>query len=610
MSRQSVSSWGSSMQLCRFALVFAAALLLPSFAGCGKVNLHCAPGLLSCGGTGCVDPASDGNNCGTCGHSCGDNGLCSGGTCSCSGGTTSCSDGCVDLTADAANCGACGKACGTGEVCSGSACVCQTGFARCGTTCTDLTSDTANCAGCGHACTNGQTCQASACACPGATALCGSICCTTGNVCNGGACMPPPAPMIATKWNDPTGSLDGTNIAVHMTFTPTGIPGTVYQCRTGTAASFTPTVPAWGPCDGGSGVNPTYQPALPTGFDQGGSMRTEFRYQLPDPYTSPVVSYDFYLHNSLNDVGSCPDAVNGQPEPHQSDAAYFGFAKTYDPTNFPTTTVFPAGAQLRNPFITIPFKSVTTTVGARATGFLVDGNNVHFPATGALPLTFDFTLKTLSLRHKFVMSADQTMILMRRQYGFSTGAGGTDCRNLIWVGTKQKTGPDDLRGRRKIDCEALVVNANGKAICLSGVTITPQPFDQQIPGAGTTGPMSVSNAANSALLTGPAGTFNGVIAGDFVRVTADGVWRHINSVNTVSTPQNVQLYDAIPLAHTNVAWTFYHGATNKNFVTPSGYTHLRTTRAVTNPSGRNKCTTAPTCNFVDNASDHNWYLPP
>jgi hypothetical protein len=595
------------MQLPRLAYVFVALAAVTFWAGCGKVNLHCAPGLLSCGSS-CTDPTTDNANCGTCGHACGDNGVCTGGSCSCLNGTTSCSDSCVDLTNDTANCGSCGKACGTGETCTNSACVCDTGFSRCGSTCVDLANDTANCASCGHACTNGQTCQSSACACPGATSLCGNICCTAGNVCNAGACMAPPVATIATKWNDPTGSLDGANLAVHMTFTPTGIPGTIYQCRTGAASSFTPTVPAWGPCDGGSGANPTYQPTLPTGFDQGGSMRTEFRYTLPDPYTSPVVPYNFYLHNSLNDVGSCPDVPNGQLEPRQTDAAYFAFAKTFDPVNFPTTTAFPAGAQLRNPFISIPFKSVTTTIGARSNGFLVDGNYMKFPPTGALPLTFDFVLKTLSLRHKYVMSADNTMVLMRRQYGFSNGAGGTDCRDLLWVGKKQITGPDDLRGRRKIDCEALVVNVNGKGLCLSGVVVAPVPFDQTIPGNGTTGTNLVSNVAGSSTVTGPAGTFNAVAVGNYVRISGD-IWRRVFSVNTVSTPQNIQVNGAVPV-HTNAAWSYFNSATTKTNVTPTGYTRLRTTRAVTNPSGHNKCTSAPTCNFVDNASDHNWYLPP
>jgi hypothetical protein len=600
------------MPLLHRLAFLAAATLVVVAPGCGKVNLKCAPGQLQCG-AGCVDPSTDGNNCGTCGHACGADGVCTGGSCSCLNGTSSCSDGCVDLTSDAANCGTCGNACGTGEACVNSACVCEPGFMRCGSTCVDLTSDSANCASCGHACTNGQTCQSSACACPGGTALCGTSCCNAGDVCNAGACMAPPAPNIATRWNDPTGSLDGANIAVKMTFTPTGIPGTIYECRTGAAASFTPTVPPWGPCDGAAGTTPNYQPALPTGFDQGGSMRTEYRYRLPDPYTSPVVGYPFYLHNSLNDVGSCPDVPNGQVEPRQSDAAYFTFAKTFDPTNFPTTTAFPAGAVLRNPFISIPFKSVTTTLGERVKGYIIDGGTgMKFPATGALPAMFDFTVKTLSLRHKFVMSADNTMVLMRRQYGFSTGAGGTDCRNLIPIGGTegQKIGPNDLRAPRKADCEAWVVNANGKGLCLQGSPITAVPFDQQIPSAGTAGPGTTTNGANTSLVTSPSPNFNGLVAGNFIKITADGTWRHINSTNLAVNPQQLFLTTNIPVAHAGSAWVFYNGVVTKTFVTPTGYTRLRTTPAVNNSASRNKCTSGPTCNFADNASDHNWYLPP
>jgi hypothetical protein len=611
MNRLAVFFGGTLMQLPRLAFVSASLVAVALASGCGKVNLHCAPGLLSCT-SGCTDPATDSSNCGSCGHSCGDNGVCTGGSCSCLNGTTSCSDSCVDLTSDTANCGSCGNACTTGETCTNSTCVCQTGFSRCGTTCVDLTSDSANCLTCGHACTNGQTCQSSACACAGGTALCGSSCCSASNICNAGACMAPPVPNIATKWNDPTGSLDGANIAVKMTFTPTGIAGTIYECRTGAAASFTPTVPPWGPCDGAAGTTPNYQPALPTGFDQGGSMRTEFRYRLPDPFTSAVVAYPFYLHNSLNDVGSCPDVPNGQLEPRQSDAAYFNFAKTFDATNFPTTAAFPAGAQLRNPFISIPFKNVTTTLGARVKGYLIDGGtNTRFPATGLLPAMFDFTVKTLSLRHKYVMSADNTMLLMRRQYGFSTGAGGVDCRNLIQIGgTEGATlGPNDLRGLRKVDCEAWVVNVNGKGICLQGNPITAVPFDQIIPAATGTGPGTATNAANSGLVTSPSPNFNGLAANNFIRFSTENTWRHINSVNLGVNPQQLIMTTGIPAAHSST-WTFYNGVVSKTFVTPTGYTRLRTTPAVGNSASRNKCTTGPACNFADNASDHNWYLPP
>lgn len=114
--------------------------------------------LLRCGER-CVDPRSDGENCGGCGKSCGGSGSCVDGACKCNPLASVCDGACIATANDPKNCGACGNACGPAEGCFAGKCVCR--FVTCGGRCTDTTSDKANCGECGTTC--GGACRTSTC---------------------------------------------------------------------------------------------------------------------------------------------------------------------------------------------------------------------------------------------------------------------------------------------------------------------------------------------------------------------------------------------------------------------------------------------------------------
>jgi hypothetical protein len=162
----------------------------------------CAMGM-RCDGE-CIDPASDNENCGSCGNVCGGASFCKGSMCTCiTTGQTYCAPaGCTDTTTDVANCGGCGTACASGMACVGGHCgpdgtactgadACSSGNCVggvcCATACTDQ-----GAASCGH---NGK-CEAdgSACAFYAAGTTCGTATCsgstlTPAAACNGsGAC--------------------------------------------------------------------------------------------------------------------------------------------------------------------------------------------------------------------------------------------------------------------------------------------------------------------------------------------------------------------------------------------------------------------------------------
>lgn len=148
----------------------------------------CASPRVMCS-SGCVDPRTDANNCGSCGNRC-DSGTCAGGACmaimpGCTAPRTLCSGSCTDPRADPTNCGACGVRCATGQVCADGSCVGGTGCAAprvmCGATCTDLNTDATNCGVCGLRCASGQSCSAGNCTggmmtCTAPQQLCAGFC--------------------------------------------------------------------------------------------------------------------------------------------------------------------------------------------------------------------------------------------------------------------------------------------------------------------------------------------------------------------------------------------------------------------------------------------------
>jgi hypothetical protein len=386
----------------------------------------------------------------------------------------------------------------------------------CGADCVDLTTSSAHCGKCETACGNGQTCQASACACPSGQAFCDSKCvmadrlhcgasctaCLDDEIC-GTSCVAAPPPTFATTPLQSTGWTDVAGKALSFTLTPTGSPGTIYECRTGPVATFTAATPAFAPCDGATGTGTTHTPK-PDAATPEGTYRTEYRYRS-DTYRSPAVAYVYYAHHSLDGADTCPRAAHPEDGPAFTDDEFFAAAQAYsaaEAVKFPTNVMFPAPSNppdrvndkifLGDPWIKIPFTAVTVTVHMQTTnGFL---NCPPWPANGA-----DYVFNERTLRHRYAMNPSRTMIIMRRQYVHPKTKledGGVlpdqGCKNPIRVGNRTSTGygpADALRGRKVVDCEAIVVNAHGNGLCMgkdaTGKIPVPVSIDQDPRPAST-----------------------------------------------------------------------------------------------------------------------------
>jgi hypothetical protein len=82
-------------------------------------GLCCPTGQLNCGGA-CVDPTTNGNNCGGCGKACA--GRCSMGLC-CGANQNACAGACYNTNSDATHCGAACKQCALNLLCLSGSCV-------------------------------------------------------------------------------------------------------------------------------------------------------------------------------------------------------------------------------------------------------------------------------------------------------------------------------------------------------------------------------------------------------------------------------------------------------------------------------------------------------
>jgi hypothetical protein len=148
---------------------------------------------------------------------------------------------------------------------------------------------------------------------------CGSTCavCSATQVCNN-ACVAPPALSITQAPPDPAGWLDPRGAAPTVTVADPGVPGIVYECRTGPDANFTTTTPAWANCDGASGTGRVHT-AAPTPSTPEGNYRTEVRYRQ-GTFTSAAVAARYYIHHSLDKVATCPRPGFASDGPHFTDA--------------------------------------------------------------------------------------------------------------------------------------------------------------------------------------------------------------------------------------------------------------------------------------------------
>lgn len=493
--------------------------------------------------------------------------------------------------------------------------------------CADLASDNANCGACGTACNGGQTCQASACKCPADKAFCANQCvaesraacgatcaaCLADEVCREG-CTAAPGPAFESTPRDPTGWTDSAGAPIVIKLKPTGIPGTLYECRTGPEASFTPSDPPWKPCDGAAGTNPTHSPTASATTAEG-SYRTEYRYRS-DTFRSNTIALQYYVHNALNKVATCPRPGQAGDGPHLTDADYFQAAQAFAAASGGTYTIadtfpVPGNARtdpfwIRNPFIKIPFS------GVQAVAYMNT-----WPAPGT---AFDHTVNERSLRHKFVLNPTRTLLLVKRQYVHPKG----HCRNGFRFGSQMAKwrGPTG-RGPRELDCEALVLNVHGFGVCLgtdaagkaAPLAVDHRPFDPPNFGyAPNPATATVTGAAGGTTLTASAGAYVAFLPGRWIWVESAKRWYQVTAV----AGQVLTLSEALPWVVTGSTWKYSSTTTTLKdvFVIPTGFAHLYAdgknwataprSKGNFNPSFGTKCET------VGCATGKPWltYLPP
>jgi hypothetical protein len=382
--------------------------------------------------------------------------------------------------------------------------------------------------------------------CPvGQTSICGGICyatttdrahcgttcavCAATEVC-ANACTTAIAPLFMKVPPDPAGWLDPNGIPLSLTVRSAGYANAIYECRTGPDLSFTPTVPAWAPCDGATGVGLTHTPA-PTTAAPEGNYRTEHRYRA-DTYVSPVIAARYYVHHALDKVANCPRPGNTTDGPHFTDTDYFTAAQVYanaNPALFPVATAFPASSAipvrtdtiyLRNPFIKIPFTAVSETTGMYAS--IPAGTLAAWPAKGD-----NYVFNERSLRHAWSINTTRTMVLMKRRY--VSPAPVSNCAQQFREGHNFVGGE---YAYHLLSCEALVLNTHGNGLCFStsGNVMVPVPVETSANGTGT-----VNATFNSATVVGVGTNFLGS-AGRFIQIpSVTGRWYKILTAPTTTT---------------------------------------------------------------------------
>ncbi|HSO39078.1 MAG TPA: hypothetical protein VLT33_41410 [Labilithrix sp.] len=433
---------------------------------------------------------------------------------------------------------------------------------QCGAECVDLTSSSAHCGKCEISCTAGQTCQASECKCPADQAFCDSKCvkadrnhcgatcvaCQSDEICSA-ACVAAPAPAFEKKPLESTGWIDENSKPLSFTLKATGSPGTIYECRTGPDATFTPSTPEWKPCDGATGTGTTHTPTADPAAPEG-TYRTEYRYRS-DTYRSPSISYVYYAHHQLDRAATCPRAGHPEDGPKFTDDQFFAAAQAYSTSNaakFPTLGTFPAPGNpaartdaifLRDPWIKIPFTGVKVTPQMKNNSGL---NNPPWPADGA-----DYTVNERSLRHRFALNGARTMVLMERQYIHpkTKATPVQTCKNLVRIGNKlvSSYGPAEAkRGPHDVDCLAYILNSHGNALCMTknaaGTAPEPLAIDvTPVPGAsfpgGTIGVTATGLGTATSMLT--------AYLNWYIEVPSTSTWYKITAV---PTPNTVQLTPA------------------------------------------------------------------
>lgn len=175
----------------------------------------------------------------------------------------------------------------------------------------------------------------------------------------------------------------------------------------------------------------------PTNPLYNGLVTTQVRLAYANGQVSQPTSYTYYVHNSLAGAESCA--------PKASDEDYFSVASAHlvsasDP-------FADEEAHLVAPFINVQFKP-------RVGYFDVEEG--------------DGPVEYLSLRHRFVLSEDKNLLLMKRVYG-SRRAWVDDCRATTIRKHARDLGPSgnyDATRNFRNGCDTIVMNRSGAGVCL------------------------------------------------------------------------------------------------------------------------------------------------
>ena len=410
----------------------------------GRICGACPSGFTGTGDTGCYDI----NECAT--H----NGGCAGSVActntvgsfmcgSCPTGYTGDGTACTDIN----ECMAHTDNCATGVVCTNTpgsfTCgPCPSGYRGDGTVCVDID----EChglehGGCAQVCTN--TPGSFTCGCRDGFALA-----TNGHSCNNlnvnSDLIVPSTPIGAAHgfaWDPGDVVIDNISLAA-------GVQGTL-QCRTGKVAPD-------GTLSGDFIACPAmpFTPAIDLAATGDGLYATEVRVQFEGGATttnSYVVPY--YLHSSLVGAPDCADLG----APASADAAFAAAAAqhlqsrgAFDPSLTPADQGF---VQLSNPFIRVnvaPPHNAFFQFGAR-----MPHDSFLFPLR-------DGHMELLSLRHRFVLNADASMLMIYRRYASQ--------RELASLSREVCSAahfyPRHNGAHSTPACDAIVLNRDGAGVCL------------------------------------------------------------------------------------------------------------------------------------------------
>lgn len=270
-----------------------------------------------------------------------------------------------------------------------------------------------------------------------ATGGSGSACVPTGaeicndgkdNDCNGNIdCL-----TVTGTFPDLNGAAAGKDVMITVNALPTT--GFKFQCRSARGPAVADQV-AWTDCP--SGANTRIMPRTLTESQdpsKDGLWTTQARALYPNGKTSDFISFTYYMHGSMHNATRCTQRA--------TDAAFFaaGDDVVVRAGTFGNTAV------LRSPFIQLGFKPTQSSV------FEVGAS--------------DGMIKLMSLRRRFVRSADDQLILMTRNYA-STRSGTCDAIDV-------RTHDNSLLPLHEVNhdrffydpCDAVVFNKLGAGVCL------------------------------------------------------------------------------------------------------------------------------------------------